>query len=396
LRFPVTGKSLRIVLAILAAPFIAYLYLCARAVASLDPPHGYSDFDALWMSGVIAYHGEPALNYDFDGLYARQIEMGHDPHGHDPFPYPPTLLLLLAPLGSLGLRAAYALFMIPSFALYLVSMLGRRPRDWRWPLGACVAPASSLALTFGQTGFLSGALTIGGLRLAASRPILSGVLFGLLTFKPQLGVLVPFALVAAGLWRTIASALATVAVLIVASSLAFGPAIWLAWARSLVDYGRRFNPVLEYMPTLLANAKLLGAPNWAAWAAQICVSIPVIFVVGRAFRAGPTPRACALLLVGTFLATPHALHYDMPITASAAIWYLIARYDAGRGLAAGEIVILTLALILPLALVALRGSGLVFSFAPLLLLFLLIARPREAAAIPTQPRAIDRDAVAVG
>ena len=120
---------------------------------------------------------------------------------------------------------------------------------------------------------------IGGLRLAATRPILSGVLFGLLAFKPQLGVLVPIALVAAGLWRTIAAAVATVLVCIVASSLAYGVGLWPLFAHSLVDYAGGFHPVVAYMPTLYANAIMFGAPPLIA----LCVS---------SASPSPSPMSC--------------------------------------------------------------------------------------------------------
>ena len=57
------------------------------------------------------------------------LAMGQDPHAFNPFPYPPTLLLLLSPLGGLSLGAAFAAFMIPSFLAYLWAMIGGRWRD---------------------------------------------------------------------------------------------------------------------------------------------------------------------------------------------------------------------------------------------------------------------------
>jgi len=379
--FPVAEKPLNLIVTVFAALFAAYVYMCAQAVATGDQNYKYGDFHALWMSGVIAHEGQPALNYDADALHARQVAMGQNPHAYNPFPYPPTLLLLLAPLGALSERAAYALFMIPSFVLFMLAMVAGRWRDWRWALGACVAPASGIAIISGQSGLLSGALMVGGARLAANRPILSGALFGLLAFKPQLGVLVPFALVAAGMWRAIASAVVTLVILAVASSLAFGQDIWLVWARSLVEYAREFPPVFEYMPTVLANARMLGAPERIALGVQLCVSIPVAVIVWRAFRAGPSPRAWALVWVGTFLATPHAFNYDMPMSAAAALWYLLARWDADRTLSVSEIVTLVLVLILPPLMLALRATGVVASFGPLMLLFVMIARMGETRAL---------------
>ena len=63
---------------------------------------------------------------------------------------------------------------------------------WVWP--AIAFPPVFLCLMQGQTGLLAAALLGGGLLALRPRPVLAGVLFGLLTVKPQLGLLLPFAL----------------------------------------------------------------------------------------------------------------------------------------------------------------------------------------------------------
>ena len=127
------------------------------------------------------------------------------------------------------------------------------------------------------------------------------------------------------------------------------------------------------MPTIAANARMLGAPGPLALAVQALVAIGVAVVVWRAFRRGVSPRAGALLLVGTFLATPHALNYDLPMTTVAALWYLESRIRATRGLRLSEIVVLTFALVLPFAMLALGAHAPPISWAPELALFGLIA-----------------------
>ncbi len=368
-------KAINLILALSAAIFFSYAFMAVQTVAIGSQAYRFGDFFALWTSAVVTHDGHAALNFDADALHARQVELGMHPEGYNPFPYPPTLLLLLGPLGRFSLGTAYWFFMVPSFALYIFAVGAGRWREWQWPLGAAIAPATGITIISGQTGFLAGALMIGGLRLAASRPILSGVLFGLLAYKPQLGVLVPVALVAAGLWRTIAAAAATVVVCIVASSLVYGVGLWPLFAHSIFEYAGGFHPVAAYMPTIYANAIMFGAPPLAAMAVQLCVTVPVACLVWRAFRDGPTARASALLLIGTFLATPHAFNYDMPMLTPAIIWYASDRYRASRGLDLGEIVALLLILIMPVLMLNLKTVGMPMSWAPEGLLFLLIARP---------------------
>ena len=371
-------KAVELTAMFAAAMFFTYVFLAVKFTLAGDQGYHFGDFFALWTSAVVTHVGDAAVNFDPDALHARQVAMGMNPDGYNPFPYPPIFLLLLGPLGRLPLHGAFYAFMAPAFAAYLLAMAWGRWREWWWALGACVAPATGITLISGQTGFLSGALMVGALRMLPTRPALAGVLFGLLTYKPQLGVLIPVALVAMGGWRAIASAAATFAVGVAASSYVYGFALWGMWAHSIVEYATRFHPVVGYMPTIYANAIMLGAWRSVAWGLQLAVSIPVGFVVWRAWRAGPSARAAALLVVGTYLATPHAFNYDMPMMTLALVWYFVARHSEERPFDLGEIVALALAFTMPFLMLELKKVGMPMSWAPLGLLFCLIAGPRAA------------------
>jgi hypothetical protein len=373
-----SGRRLRVVLAVLFALSAAFVALCLQSIVTAAPPYRFGDFQALWTSGFLAHNGEPAANYDPETLHLRQIALGMRAGEHNPFPYPPIFLLILTPLGGLNRAAAYALFVGATFALYLWASTGGRWRDWPRLLGALAAPATGVNLIFGQTGFLAGGLILGGLDLAERRPIVAGALFGLLAYKPQLGVLVPVALVAAGLWRTIAAACATLVVCAAAATAAFGANIWALWLSSLVDYSH-MTMVDHLMPTVAGSLRSAGAPAPVALAAQAAVAIAVGAIVWRACRDGVTPRAAALVVVGAFLTTPHALNYDLPMTTAAAVWYLDRRVRATNGLFVGEIIVLSLALALPLAELAFGAHAPPVACAPIMALFALIAADPYAA-----------------
>jgi hypothetical protein len=377
-------KAVELIATFAAALFFAYVFLASKAVLEGKQTYHFGDFFALWTSAVVTHGGDAAVNFDADALHARQVALGMHPEGYNPFPYPPTLLLLLGPLGRLPLREAFYVFMVPSFAAYLLAMSAGRWREWWWTLGACLAPATGVTLISGQTGYLSGALMIGGLRLLPTRPALAGVLFGLLTYKPQLGVLVPVALVAMGAWRAIAAAAATFLAGAALSSYVYGFALWGLFAHSLVEYAVRFHPVVGYMPTIYANAIMLGAWRSVAWVLQLAVSIPIGVVVWRAYRQGPSARAAALLVVGTYLATPHAFNYDMPMMTLALVWYFVERFREPERFDLGEIVALLLAFTTPFIMLSLKSVGMPMSFAPLGLMFYLIGWPRGGRTAPAE------------
>jgi hypothetical protein len=369
-------KTVELIAIFCGALFFAYVFMAVKVVAEGKQAYHFGDFFALWTSAIVTHSGDAAINFDADTLHARQTALGMNPDGYNPFPYPPTFLLVLEPLGQLPLPVAFWAFMIPAFAAYFISICAGRWREWWWALGSVIAPATGITVISGQTGFLSGALMIGGLRLLPTRPALAGVLFGLLTYKPQLGVLVPVALVASGAWRTILAAVATSLACITASSALYGGHLWGLWLHSIFEYATRFHPIVGYMPTIWANAIMLGAWRSAAWGLQLCVSIPVAIVVWKAFRNGPLDRAAALMVVGTFLATPHAFNYDMPMMTLALIWYFTERNRDAAPFDVGEIVALLLAFTMPFLMLELKKIDMPMSWAPLGLMFCLIAWPR--------------------
>jgi Glycosyltransferase family 87 len=365
------ARAFRLVLIVFAGLGATYAVMCLKAIAIGLSSYGYADFHPLWVSGVLAHSHAPLVNYDAAALHAEQVRLGVDPHRENPFPYPPTFLLLLAPLGALPLPVAYWVFMSVSGGLFVLAMVAGRSRDLIWPLAAFAAPATGITIVSGQSGFLSGALMVGGLRLASSRPLIAGALFGLLTYKPQLGVLVPLVLLSAALWRVAAAATATALACVVASGLAFGFAVWPAWLHQLSAYADGYDVVVDLMPTLYANVRASAGPL-AAGALQAVAALAVGLTIWRACRAGVTEQALALVVVGTFLATPHAFNYDMPMTSAAIAVYLGARARSVERVEALEVAVVAAVFVTPLAILAARGALVPWSWTPLAAMFVLM------------------------
>jgi alpha-1,2-mannosyltransferase len=330
-------------------------------------PPGFGDFFALWSYGRIAGTHSAAEIYDFATLHDRQVGLGMEPAAKNPFPYPPTFLLLLAPLGRLPYLAAYLLWMAGTVALFVWAVIATCSRLPLCVFGALVAPVSVVSISSGQSGFLAGALMTAGIRLARPRPIVAGILLGLLSYKPQLGLLVPVALTSAGLWTTFVAAGVAVAGLALAATLAYGWAAWPAWIAMLPAYAQMFDRSkvqLQFMPTVLANLRQAGWSLPAADLAQAVVSIAVAVFVARCFRRRPDPQrnpclqrnrdrlAAAALLAGTFLATPHVFLYDMPMLVAAIALFIEDRIATTAVFSLAEILVLILATLFPLVMVS--------------------------------------------
>ena len=70
----------------------------------------------------------------------------------------------------------------------------RGSESWTALLLAVAFPAVLVNLGHGQNGFLTAALLGGALAMLDRRPIVAGILFGLLAYKPQFGLMIPLVL----------------------------------------------------------------------------------------------------------------------------------------------------------------------------------------------------------
>src|SRR5689334_7665865 len=161
-----------------------------------------TDFLSFWTVSSALHHDQAASIYAPDRL--ALLERATDPGGDDSFyawAYPPIALLLVYPLALLPYLWSLALWLALGLALYLSVLWRIVPRPLTLWAGLAFPPVFVTA-GHGQNGLLSAGLLGSALLLLPTRPWLSGMLIGLLGYKPQIGLLIPFALAAGGQWRT--------------------------------------------------------------------------------------------------------------------------------------------------------------------------------------------------
>ena len=251
-----------------------------------------------------------ALNQRFAGWLGA-------PLGLHPWVYPPPFLLLILPFGLLPPVASAAAFLLLGLAAAVAVVWRSLEPVQRWPAIATLllCPAVPFDVMTGQNAFYTAALLVGAFAAMAEAPVLSGVLIGLLSLKPQLALMAWVALIAARRWRVLAAAVMTGGVLVLASIVVFGLDLWQAWAglvlgggdtyRSWIDVGR-LNGISVY-----ACASWLGLPPVAASLTQAIATLgsaALIYTIYR--RPGPAGLRLAALLAAAILAAPHASNSD--------------------------------------------------------------------------------------
>lgn len=324
---PIRGASLArpVELACFALICSHALYLTASYVQGtwLIEPNGAanaSDFVNVWAAGRLVLEGTPAAAYDWPVHKAmEEIAVGHAFDGYFGWHYPPTFLFVAAALSIMPYLVAYVAWVFGTFPLYLAAMRGITGERTGYFLAAAF-PAVLANFIVGQNGFLTAALVGSALLFMERRPVLAGLLLGLLTYKPHLGLLFPFVLAASGHWRVFFVAAATAVAMAIAAWLAFGTEAWFAFRDSLGHTSQAFLSSgwadWSKLQTAFGLTRTLGGGEQLAWTIQVSIATAVAAAVSILWRRDIAYEVkAAALATGSMLATPYLYTYDLVVLA---------------------------------------------------------------------------------
>ena len=304
-----------------------------------------NDFVNVVAAGQLARDGMPASAYDWPlHKQAEYRAVGHDFGEYYGWPYPPTFLFVAAALSTLPYLVAALTWLAVTLAAYAASICNIVGREFGWRTGLFVAlgfPAGLWNVTAGQNGFFTAALIGGTLGLMERRPALAGICLGLLTYKPQFGLLFPLVLIADRRWRTMAVAAVVASGLAALSWLAFGSASWEAFVHAMPVTARvvlgEGHAGFGRLQSLFGLVRAHGGSEPLAWAVQISGSLAVAAWTIWLWRSSaPFDLKAAALAAGALIVTPYLFMYDLAALA-VAVAFLI-RFALERGFAATEII----------------------------------------------------------
>ncbi|MGI3184884.1 glycosyltransferase family 87 protein [Nioella aestuarii] len=305
--------------------FVRQLFLSGGA-ASFDV-----DFRVFWAAARLAVSGEPLAAFD----PARLTEI-HGIAGDDwlPWVYPPTFLLILLPLGHLSFFAAWLVFTAMSLLAILLAIRPLAAGHRGLWAAIALAPAMLPALLLGQVSVLwaAGLVTVLA-ALQAGWPVLAGVVCGLLTIKPQLGVMLAIALVAGRQWKTIGAAVSATLVFAALATFAFGLAYWPAMldaAQAHMDVVRSRIAEGGFMVSAYSFLIALGLAEPSALGLQWLLVIVAAITVWLAWSSpliGPDLKG-ATLLTAVLVSSPYLWYGETALLAPALLLFL--RADALR------------------------------------------------------------------
>ncbi|MDP6342735.1 MAG: glycosyltransferase family 87 protein [Alphaproteobacteria bacterium] len=292
---------------------------------------------------------------------------------------PPHALLLTLHLTNLRYAGAFLVWSAAGLLLFLAAARQFWP-SWPLLLALLAAPSTFANLLLGQNGFFTAALCLAGFALLRPRPIVAGLLFGLLSFEPYLVPLIPVALVAGRHWLTIA-ATAVGAMAVIGTSIGlFGIEAWQRYLdttlpRQLGLLAEAGGPEPSLATSYLMAGRLLGLPPGLGLAVQAMIAMAAAILVYRVFRGRADWRLrVSVLLVAALVASPLAASHDLAYaTVALGCLTTLAVADGWRR---GEMLTAAVAWTLPIAAMLFNALGAPLS--PLVLTALLLYLARRA------------------
>lgn len=317
-----------------------------------------TDFSCFYAAGALAAKGAAAAAYDMSRLNSVLAAAWAGAPQYGWF-YPPFFLPVMQALSHLGYVPALLLWLLASLLAYLAGLravlqASQRPLlcDRLWLVLALGFPAVLINALNGQTGCLSAALLAAGLACLKPRPVLAGVFFALMAFKPQLCMALPFALIAGRQGKAIAAAVVTILCLTAAATLLYGPDIWPAFfagldqSRQIVVEGGAAG--FDKMVSAFAAIRLWGGASVLAYVVQALVTLASLFVLVKLWSgAGSESEKIVALVLATTLSSPYAVDYDLVLLAIGIVHIAIG--FRGQQLLKGEALLWAVLWFLPFA-----------------------------------------------
>ena len=293
-----------------------------------------TDFVNVWSAGRLVLDGHPALAYDWNIQKQVQIAvLGQSYQGNFAWHYPPPFLFVASTLAHFPYAVAFISWAAASLVPYLAVMRAIVGRPFGWLLAAAFPVVLTNTLV-GQNGFLTASLIGATLYLMSIRPVLAGICLGLLSYKPQYGLLFPLVLIAASQWAVFFTAGAVAVGMALLSWFAFGTESWQAFFHWMPMFSQAFltegRAPWGKMQSIFALARYFGGTEQLAWVFQWIMSGTVAVLLALMWRSRISyPLKAAALAAGTLLITPYLFLYDLMVLAIAVAF--LVRIGLSRG-----------------------------------------------------------------
>lgn len=302
-----------------ALSILLFAYAGMAAWKNYSEPPGV-DFVSFWAAGHLTIEGQPDDSYKLAEHRNAELLTGRF-EGLVPFPYPPPYLLLMAPFGALPFWAAFPLWVALLCTLFFLVFRRLVPRPYIF-----AHPAALPNVLVGQNGMLTASIFFAGLSLLGRREWLAGAILGGLVIKPQLGLLIPVALVAGRYWRAFAGAALSALLLLVTALVTFGAETYRAFFAMIPEQAAFLSGQIPWpkVASLYGALRTLAVPESVAMALHAGLALVAAVLTWLAWVRRYDTRI-PLLAAASLLISPYLFTYDSLLLLIPIGWLIVRR-----------------------------------------------------------------------
>jgi Glycosyltransferase family 87 len=299
--------------------------LASPGVVALNGHLKGEDYSHFYVLGRLVLEGRSDLLYDTveQSAYLKTAIPGAPTMYFVPV-YGPHVALAFAPLAFVSYLPSLAIWSVLTALVYFAccaAIVRRCPQLAMHRRNVAILVAASPGLwqliVHGQNSALALlSLTGGWLLLQRGRTLAAGLTFGLVFYKPQLGLAIGFACLLTRHWRVLVGTGISVIAQIAGAWLVFGTTVM----RDYLDMLERLPQIatlLEPKPYLLHSFRGFFAmivPGNAALILSMGCSIAILALVTRLWRSGRDSEVTfAALMIAALLISPHTSVYDLAL-----------------------------------------------------------------------------------
>ena len=299
------------------------------------------DFSNMWTSGRLALEGHAHRAFDVDAFRLALLDKLQMLSLQN-FSYPPHTLFLNAPFGAMPYFAAFALWSVVGLSMFAFAARSYLPKGFPAWLAAAT-PAAGFCVWDGQYGLFLGALWLCVFGLIDRRPVRAGILAGIMTIKPHLGLLIAAILTRS--WRALAAAVVTTLLLVGASAAAFGAGTWpdflLQTTAAQADVLTRQTG--DFYFKLMVGSYTAFGKGAVGVAAQVMFAGFALWKLW-AIRRLPSKDLAFPMSTATFLIVPYVFNYDMTVVG---LGFAIILFTHWASLTRSQVIVATLCFACP-------------------------------------------------
>lgn len=315
---------------------------------SVERDRGAQDFIVFYTASSMSINGEAQSVYDEKVFNARQNEIAPGTTGL-PWLYPPTYLLMTAPLALTDIVSSRLLFFGISLVLFLYA--SRNWICWRysWLMVIGFGPVL-MNFCIGQNGLYTVSFILLALQFIRSHAWISGLCISLLLIKPQLGIFIPIILLAGREYRVFFWSCLFSLVFLFSSVMVFGFDSWRGFflnGELIREHVSISDFPVHLMASALASVVQFGYEFKFAMLIHVIYAVPFLVATLMAWR-----KTDDILLKGaslgllTIVASPYILEYDLAWLALPI--GMLGLHARNHGWLPGESLVLVVSWLLPL------------------------------------------------